>query len=983
MAALVKILSISDGDKAVLKEARISPDILPHVTRSRYYPEEVVSAKNMYDRYAEMRLRALKPVFKHGPMPAVVAGLILDSVHQLYAADPDVKREVYLVDWVMMGNETFPKVLGTPYEGSAIRVATDVPGRFGKQAMALAKPLLDIEYDLIGDDTDVETDLFDGMSAMKTPGDAVSRARRLGALRVLGALNHPEAAAMIAQGLAADSDDIREAAATAASLLRMPKRKALLKIAAADKAETVRFLGLVGQKTDTNMPNGLPVLAKKMLKHDRYRSQAQKLLVEAAIKADQGMLRAQTQRGAVFRGDAVRRLLALALATDDDLRSWLHDSDEAIISITLEYLKQHEDRVKAAVLPILRCLANDPFTPLASRARICLRTVTPKNGQDSFVHELAYGSPYLRMTLLDRLVAEKHPSALAVITAACSNRDAHTRAHAIVLLAGQAPERARAIVASALNDPYQWVRFNAASVAPLVADASMVSPLTKALAACKDAATTLYLKDALARAQGKPLPRPQPSAISIAGKKNLAWNTSPGRYAAESPFEAYYSMKNTVDDNMRKAHKAGKAIFARCAPVHCPALLVIDPVERDKFWLTLDTMLNEENLPYIDGVVYGEESMVFTTPDVWRLGWNLFCEEADIPLDRINGTIEALNLFERRAWNSWVLEKNIDGFNILYDYTKRKFGKLRPGLQVCSFSPAERSRTLGAPEAMKRWRFDMGGVYDYKGDNRMACYNLIRRYKTIWPDRPVLWLSLGIGGYEMNPIKHQKKVPRRPMLDRYNRSFSDSLTAWIAGADTGWFSTWLFVKPDFKKTSMSRLRGQQVWVEDIAWDSEILARAVHYSFYGLTEVKEEVKIPTAPTGGGDLLGEWDDGGLELDDPELAREAKRLKQQTALDSKNREAMDGLRNGLLFYQQYVYDCARIFSSLPRRHPKPKALAVRPGINVWTWAEHKLCPLVPGQAILNEYDFLCDINVAPLVGLDRYKYIVVHDPGVTVLL
>ena len=102
--------------------------------------------------------------------------------------------------------------------------------------------------------------------------------------------------------------------------------------------------------------------------------------------------------------------------------------------------------------------------------------------------------------------------------------------------------------------------------------------------------------------------------------------------------------------------------------------------------------------------------------------------------------------------------------NRLYDYTKLKAGKLHPGIAVCTFLAQDSN------VADFDWKFDLGGIYHYVGHTRKDAFSLVRRYKTIWPDRPVLWLSHGIGVYERTPIQYTvPDADRASIIDRTYR----------------------------------------------------------------------------------------------------------------------------------------------------------------------------------------------------------------------
>src|SRR5690606_9676011 len=125
--------------------------------------------------------------------------------------------------------------------------------------------------------------------------------------------------------------------------------------------------------------------------------------------------------------------------------------------------------------------------------------------------------------------------------------------------------------------------------------------------------------------------------------------------------------------------------------------------------------------------------------------------------------------------------------------------------------------------------------YSYFGDTRKNAYALVRRYKTIWPDRPVLWLSNGIGVYERTPVKFDFRTPGRPLTTLGIRAYTDSVVAYAAGADTGWFSYFAFQRHDWINRGMASLRGPTLRSEDLYPGSVSLTRAIRYSFDGLAD----------------------------------------------------------------------------------------------------------------------------------------------------
>ncbi len=982
-------LPLSARDLAVLAEDRLpDPEDFAAYYECQRWPVPAIAPNYRGPEYGDIRLERLFERWNLRKDSPLFAEQVFINAYELAISTRE--RDYFRVNWAWMAQQSLPAILGSPLEAAAypyirLRSAECQPTLF-----ELCEPL---STELSGPmglggltDLDAAPDapkaggasmdaVMDTMIA-HAPEEAkpVPLTARLGALRALGFLGKPKALLVLQETAA--SDDARVRAAAAFGLSVYPRGEGLprLRQMVSDKSEAVAWAAAHGLWTAGETNARLPELARKLAASDAgASSDAIQVLCAIGTDSDLPLIRSLwSRRPAGLRASLLRARIRLHDVKNPEWPSLLQDPDEAVV---MEALKQPMDlRAAPALLAEIKRLANDPYGPLARAARQVILPLRPADAAGRAEFDLKFCPPYLRQKALGQLAQGADQKRLALVEAACSNRDAHTRATALGLLADRSPDRARPLVMAALDDPHRWVQFHAATLAARLADAGSSGAVEARLRAVREPAERLYLEDALARSRGLPLPASPEPARSIAGKRNLAWNTSPARHADISPFDAYYSMTTRSDAHMRRAHAAGKIIFGRATPIGQPGLIVLNSQARDEFWMQLEQELTTNSLAVLDGLVYGEETMSMTAGALWDDGWQVFCLEAGIDPARVDGRIESLTPSETRAWENWSIARGIEGFNRLHDYTKLKYGKLKPGLQICTFLPADALPHPGSPDALPAWKFDMGGVYDYKGDSRMAAYNLVRRYKTIWPDRPVLWLSLGIGGYEMNPVRHTQKVPQAPMLDRYDRAYSDALTAWMAGADTGWFSTWVFVSPTFHRAGITKLRGIQVWVEDIGPDTRLLERGIAWSFGGVEDI-EAKKLEAPPPEMPDVrLDESKTAPTsEAADPDADMQAE--AQTSAITQDVQVRREQFKRGFLFYQRYVYDCARIFASLPRVSVRPTALAVRGGVDVWT--RPGPYPLVPGQALLTEYDFLCDVNELGLLDLDRYRYIVVHRP------
>jgi hypothetical protein len=71
-------------------------------------------------------------------------------------------------------------------------------------------------------------------------------------------------------------------------------------------------------------------------------------------------------------------------------------------------------------------------------------------------------------------------------------------------------------------------------------------------------------------------------------------------------------------------------------------------------------------------------------------------------------------------------------------------------------------------------------------------YTYIRRFNTLWPDRPINWLANGCTHLYGNlnagtSPKYTAAYPKEFIVERWERPYADNISAWLAGADSGWF----------------------------------------------------------------------------------------------------------------------------------------------------------------------------------------------------
>ena len=943
---------------------KLSPEATRHLSEKRTPNNDVFEACYVSQRVlaaygcslAETRLKLLQPHLTSHARCLPLAARVLGCARGLTTS----RYQEFTKTGLEMAKVALPPVLGTPMEHAAYGILRESPTAFEDDLIAMVRPLTGDELDLVAADSPPAPGEDDplALGLDRAGGALAARAtmkQRFGALRCLGALNTEKALETLRQ--CADSSDarVRQAAAFALQRHEGEAARPLQEKLTQDEEPCVAFLASLGLwKRGADRPR-LLTLARAVLGEARFRLSAAEVLGTLGTRVDVSrLIELSGDRSPAVRASAAGGLLRLGAADHRRLLSFLREASQEVVLAALSRLPK---TLPEGALDRVIELANNPYTPVSQAARLALARFHPQEPRARDRFDLAVEHSYIRMKIVDSLVGRDEAWALDELADACGNSDSHTRAHALTRSLERDPTRARRLLIGALTDPYHWVRLHAAAMLPNVAKGPDAPALRKALAIEKDEAIRLYLADALAKAEGRPLPEPKAAAHTVDGKKALTWVW--GSSIEDSPIEAYYHGRHEADvsEEAKRASRAGKVYFGRLnTTVRNSGLIITHPTWQDKFWLTIDRELNPANLPWTDGLVFGEETMSTNPDTLWATGWLLFCRDAGLDSARVNGDRRNLSAYEARAWTHWAATQIVAGFNVLYDYVKLRYAKLRPGLQVCTFLPSVRYTRNWTSRS---WKFDVVGAYRYGGSNRNM-YTQIRWLKTLWPDRPVLWLSngnMGIGFY--GPIRYDQKVPAGPVDGRSYRAYADSVSAWLAGADPGWFNGWCFVRRD-AKTSGGSARGVRIRFRTMSPGRPVFKEAIEYAFEGV-----EAFYRSPPKGEPPKLPDMDvakEGPLEGLQPDEGK-----AKDDGIAERVRREKERLRIGFHLLVRYLFDCARVFSSLPRLDARPEVLTIHP------WMRASL-PDARGFELLNAYDYLCDVNMMPQLDLSRYRMIAV---------
>ncbi len=909
-----------------------------------FYASRWINAGWVYNT-GEQRIDRLRPYLSRLPGDPWTAAGLLRAGTQMTLDARTVDKPTAFVPAVQ---QAIPAALGTEWEPLAVqfcRVNKYLPAAVEAQLVALIRfaGLDEVDALLESDDDAADT------AIVAAPAKPASPAAQAGAVRCLGAMKSRLALREYARtGTAASPPPLRRATAWALAQYPGPDGDRELETLRKDSDPPTAFLAAWAATRRGQDVSDLAARAAACVAVDPSCMEAWETIASSGGEAEVEKLRPLL----ASHRPAIRRLAAQGLARsgrldDAGVGAVLADPDGTVVdaaveSLTPPQIPRHRQRLES--------LANHPEAAVAEAARLRLAAVAPAEPAARRRFELAVEHPYVRRQIVTALAREATPEAVAELVEATRNADAHTRSIAVLLLAQRAPAAAREPSLRLLAEPHVYVRLHAAAATAQVATADDAKTLEAFHATETDAATRLHLADAVARARGGEPPPPPQAANQLRLEGTTPFLCDHGEDCVDTPIPAYYDLAYRPDEPARRAHAAGKVFIVRPNnTVFNPLSVLLDTIERDRFWIGMQEEFGD--IAALDGFMVGEESMGFPKWAGWPGGWRLFCREAGIPPARVNGDREKLSPAEQQAWWQWEQRVAIEGFNAIYDWIKLSFGKRRPGFLVATRMPDE-----GGPcEFDRQWKFDIGAGYYYETGNRHR-YAQIRRFKTIWPDRPVMWLVDGTWTGGSAPLNYTFKPLVSPLPDPLRPAYADAICAWTAGADPGFFVGMLAMAPGEKPGP--KATGIHMQLEKIA--PAVMQHALDQIFTGVAELyrtKAEMKSLEERRKQGEVTvgDEEDEFQLEEKDPEADPVMVRIRRE-------REA---LRLGIRLEEHLTFDVARLLDGLPRPTGSCESLLVGDVGDGRRFAEGGLC-------IPERFDCLDDVVKMTAADLAGYRFI-----------
>ncbi len=774
-----------------------------------------------------------------------------------------------------------------------------------------------------------------------------SAAQTAGAIRCLGAMGLADFGERIARVAAWEEPLARIAAADYFAAFPAPFGDDTLRRLAGDPAPAVAFAAVRALIARGGEDNRLLPLARRLFDAGVSNAVVTATLADLGTADDGARLRrAAAGDTAAVRSAAARGLLRLGL---DLPEGWSTDPDEAVTRAALAVLPAAR---AAAHRQQLIALCNHPLSRLAEMARMAAVPLRPAEGEARDLFELETEHPYIRQRLVRQWGAAGDEAAARHLVAAAANANPDTRALAVIELARHRPAAARPLLAQALADAHRTVRLYGAAAAEACADAADLPLLKQALAGQPDAETRFYLEDAVARCEGRP-PTVREPVHRVVADRCMTFSCV---LRESSPWNGYYLLGLPSDrDLMRRKHAEGAVMLPRAnKTAGVPKQVLLDPLEADRFWLGIDEEF-DGLWDCIDGLVLGEESMSFSS--LWDLGWRLFCRDLGIDPARVAGDQKRLDEREKRGWADWSMRMNIEGFNHMVDYIKLRYGKRRPGIQIATFTTGE----SGPNDYEHLWKFDISAHYAYGAPSRVR-YLCIRRLRTTWPDRPMLWLNQGAVAVPIAlnnaGVSYEMPVPSQPVHALASVSGADTLATWMAGGHNGLWSVYAFSPP-----GSGRGRGVSfIDVDAFFPDDEAFARAIDLCFSGVKEARIEKELlgdtPARPETSleekGAIPAALD--GILGDDSTAAKKARAVAE---VDAKRA----AFRYGFMTERLLITEVFQRFSGLPfPNHPRDVLL---------------VGPLrAPGFDIAGDCDYVGRFTNLEHMPLDGYRMIAFAD-------
>lgn len=880
--------------------------------------------------------------------PRTSAALLIDNFLERKLPNTD-----YSEKQTDRNTRSIASILGTPMESTVIPFLSEpITKSYEPFIQSICRGLLPGQKDAAAMDelfskaleSDTKVDIDRSLPIKRQT--AFSKAAGMGALRVLGCFNSTTAFDTLNKASTSDDADVRNAATIGLAKLDLDAARKRLAELAKDADSNVALSAMIALAPKSEVTGLLPAL--RAAKNERFSELP--IAAEFSRRAEAQDVPGLKTLASSLRGRArvsiVRALLRLHAVENAELLAILRDDETEIVT---EAIRAIAVKPPTECLPALRELSNDPHPALAEAAFAALETLVQPGSPDHLALKLECGSSYERLAALTGAPDRKNLPDLALTQRATKNFYPMVRFEALRQINQRAPAEVEPFVLAGLQDPHRWVRMEAASIAAERPIPKAESLLKTLLASEKSEYVKATLSAALAKSINQPLPAP-PGVKLVSDARRMTWTSGfVEQFPEYPPFDGVICYVQHPAPFAAILREHPKTIFARVLWGGIPDGDAI--MQRahafDALWHNFETGQSSDGLRLIDGC---DLRLLAGLGQNWADSWRDFCRDAKIDPSKIDGDISRLNVYESRAFSHWSLDRSITGFNYIYDLLRLRNQFVHPNMQVSLWGKALSPLDGDATTSLERWKFDLG--WGLQNSGRDWLREIQARFsKTLWPNRAYVYDAPAPEGLPEEWIQTTSAMPTTFIHKSDNDLYSHMLLAWMSQVHLRLTAHWRFV--DYK-TKPQGLYTPSVNVSflDVGPHSDTIDKGIEHTFKDapLEGPKRETSLNSGENV--DLEGN--------------------KADVTLPRKN-----AIRNGLRFMQKHLYDCARIYQSLPPFNAKPDALLIQPGVApVSSLAAVNGPPIIAAREMLGQYDALPGINLIPNHDLTPYKIIVVHN-------
>ncbi len=614
--------------------------------------------------------------------------------------------------------------------------------------------------------------------------------------------------------------------------------------------------------------------------------------------------------------------------------------------------------------------------------------VTLKNDHQALA-EVMITDPDFRVNLAaTRLVLnlqDKSFSHKFLLDCAINHKNEYIRCRALRELDKMNSKELRAAALSALKSPYWVLRLEAADILSRIAQPTDKEALESALEDGGDEWLILAFKDAIAHAQGSPVPEHIPLGL---GKTNhTEGGHKPGGFqkwidkgpkdldkAREMVSSGYRFGSKTLNPDMPGG--MGVLTFNGNASLRNIYLMesILKPLKkwRERLPFFYYIAIFDEPCGLWAGI-RGDQSRAFLLsigrPDLLEKVRGLRGKELE----------EALPESLHEPFRYWSVKAAADASNWVVHMFRLTAGRKYPDLNICP-----QTLTYMRPQsfdAFNELEADGDYTWNYHYDNFFADGSIGGINRVLRPGKPscmITWMGWWkINVINGNTLYADTEFPQEPWRMRNYMGMRSALALWATGTEAGYFDSISMGKASDKKAQGRAVLALQLqpWSEDARNAVEILLDDPAY----WKEQEGKIALKNFRESENQNIEEAE--AEELDDLLLFLEDKEDPAKATLAQQRKTLYKTLMTGIGYMNLYGTDVTRAMSNLPKPDTGNRDTLIIVGRDCKWWKDELYFP-IPATAVISGFDLVPNYDCIDQADLMKYDTILLKSDsyGVT---